>query len=269
MSHKVCLITGASSGIGEYLAYEYAKLGYRLVLTGRDQKLDAVKNRCNSRFPKILVQPELVDVNDEQGMKEMINRTLSNSELGRLDVVVANAGYASGGPLEKISVDIYRKQMETNVFGVLHTIYPCLDALKKSKGKLALIGSVNSYLSVPTNSAYSMSKYALRALGEAITYELSPKGVSVSMIYPGFVKSVIRLKDNHGNVVEDKKDFAANLAMPTDKAAKQIARAIERRKKEKIITYHGIVAIYLKRYVPWFVRLLFRFQSKSPKNKIL
>ncbi len=165
MRSNVCLITGASSGIGEYLAYEYAKLGYHLVLTGRRaDKLDAVVGRCKENFPDTFVQTELVDVSDQQGMKEMVERILANSKLGRLDVVIANAGYASGGPLERITVEVYRQQIETNVFGVLHTIYPCIDALSQSKGKLALIGSVNSYLSIPTNSAYSMSKYALRSI---------------------------------------------------------------------------------------------------------
>ena len=196
-------------------------------------------------------------------MKDMVERVSSNPALGRLDVVIANAGYASGGPLQKISTAVYRQQIETNVFGVLNTIYPCLEPLQKSKGKLALIGSVNSYLSIPTNSAYAMSKYALRALGEAITYELAPKGVSVTMIYPGFIHSDIRQRDNSGEFVEGKKDFASRLAMPTDKAAKQIARAIEKRKKEKIITLHGMAAIYLKRFTPWLIRLLFRFQKKA------
>ena len=108
-----------------------------------------------------------------------------------------------------------------------------------------------------------MSKYALRALGEAITYELAPKGISVTMIYPGFIQSDIRQRDNSGVFVEDKKDFASRLAMPTDKAVKQITKAIEKRKKEKIITVHGIAAIYLKRFAPWLVRFLFRFQKKT------
>jgi short-subunit dehydrogenase len=263
MNKKVCLITGASSGIGEYLAYEYAKLGYNLVLTGRRaEKLAAVVQKCKivSDFRAIA---EVVDVNDERAMKEMVGRIIRNPRLGRIDVVIANAGYASGGPLQKISTRVYRDQIETNVFGVLNTIYPCLSHLEQSKGKLALIGSVNSYLSIPTNSAYAMSKYALRALGEAITFELAPKGISVTMIYPGFIHSDIRQRDNSGAIVEGKKDFASRLAMPTDKAAKQIARAIEKRKKEKIITLHGIAAIYLKRFTPWLMRFLFRFQNKK------
>jgi len=241
MTKKVCLITGGSSGIGEYLAYEYARLGFSVVITGRrEDKLNKVSESCASKYPEVAIKAEVVDVNNREDMQNMVGRILANPRLGRLDVVIANAGYASGGPLEKISVDIYRKQLETNLFGVLHTIYPCLDALKKSQGKLALIGSVNSYVSVPTNSAYAVSKYALRALGEAITYELAPKGVSVSMIYPGFIASDIRQRDNAGVFVEGKKDFASRLAMPTGKAARQIARAIEKRKKEKIITYHGL-----------------------------
>ena len=125
---------------------------------------------------------------------------------GKLDVIFANAGFGVVAPLKKLALDDYRRQFETNVFGVLRTIYAALPELEKSRGNLAIVGSVASWVATPGASPYSMSKYALRALANSITPELRASGITVTLLSPGFVASEIRITDNQGKVHPGSKD---------------------------------------------------------------
>ncbi len=259
-----CYITGASSGIGAALAKEYAKDGYNLTFTGRRVPLlNQLKQELVGLYPDCKIIVSQVDVCDEKAMSESIADSLKQFQ--RLDVLIANAGYVVGGEFKNLQTKDYRNQFETNVFGVLHTIYPALKSLEESNGSLSIIGSVNSYLTPPTVSAYAMSKYAVRSLGEALYHELKPKGISVTMIYPGFVKSDIRIRNKQGAVLERKKKSEPKLAMDTDVAARQIKRAIDKRKQEAVITWHGKFAVWFKRFCPVFLPYLFRLQSRGKK----
>lgn len=175
---------------------------------------------------------------------------------GRLDVVVANAGFSVPGTLEDLTLDAIRRQFDTNLFGALSTARASLAELKKTKGRLALMGSVMSYVSIPGHGPYSGSKYALRAFAEALTHELRPSGVSVTLICPGFVESEIRLKNERGEPVSD--PVPSWLVMPRVKAARQMVRAIIRRRREILITAHGRILVFLVRHVPWFIHGLLR-----------
>jgi len=174
---------------------------------------------------------------------------------GKLDVAIANAGFGVVGPLKKLSVEDYRRQFETNVFGVLRTIYAALLEVEKNKGNIAIVGSVSGWAATPGASPYNMSKFALRALANAITPELALSGVKVTLISPGFVASDIRRVDNQGTFHEQAKDTIPSwLIMPTEKAVRQILSAIAQGKHEAIITGHGKALVFLERFLPWVVR---------------
>ena len=114
--------------------------------------------------------------------------------------------------------------------------------LRKTRGRLVLIGSVAGYISMPNASPYAMSKFAIRALALALGPELAPHGVAVTLISPGFITSEIRQVDNRGVHHPLAKDpLPAWLAMPADVAAKKIVSAAYRRRREAIITVHGKV----------------------------
>jgi len=176
---------------------------------------------------------------------------------GRIDVVVANAGFGVVGPVEDLSLDDYRRQLETNVFGVLRTIYATLDDLKRTRGHLAIIGSVSGHLATPGGSPYAMSKFAIRALAEALRHELRADGVSVTLLSPGFVESEIRLVDNQGRLkTADRDRVPAWLRMPADTAARKIVSAIARRRREAVITGHGKVLVFIARHLPGLMSAL-------------
>jgi len=174
---------------------------------------------------------------------------------GRLNVAIANAGFGVVGSLKKLSLDDYRRQLETNVFGVLRTIYAALPEIEKTHGNIAIMGSISGWGAAPGTSPYAMSKFALRALANCITPELRPSGVKVTLISPGFVASNIRRVDNLGKLHPRAKDpVPAWLVMSTEKAVRQMLRAIARGQREAIITGHGKLVVALERFAPWIIR---------------
>jgi short-subunit dehydrogenase len=184
---------------------------------------------------------------------------LAVERYGRLDMAVANAGFGVVGPVEKLSVEDYRRQFETNVFAVLETIKASLGELRKARGRLVLVGSVAGYVATPNASPYAMSKFAIRALALALRPELEPHGVSVTLISPGFIESEIRQVDNRGGWHSRAKDpLPTWLPMRADVAAKKIVAAAYRRRREAIVTVHGKVIVWLQRFAPWVLRLAMR-----------
>ena len=180
--------------------------------------------------------------------------------LGKLDVVVANAGFGVTGLLERLSLDDYRRQLETNVFGVLRTIYATLDDLKKSHGRLVVIGSVSGHVAVAGSSAYSMSKFAVRGLAASLGHELAEHGASVTLISPGFIESEIRQVDNRGVRRAEKPAprIPAALVMATPTAARKIVSAVARRRREVVITGFGKAAVLLQRHLPGLLAAIIR-----------
>ena len=126
--------------------------------------------------------------------------------------------------------------------------------LKQTRGRLVILGSVSGWIATPGSSPYAMSKFAVRALAEALGHELAPAGVAVTLVSPGFVDSEIRRVDNEGRLrPELREPVPAWLIMPTDRAARQIVRAVRRRRREAVITGHGRAAVLLQRLTPWLV----------------
>jgi short-subunit dehydrogenase len=254
---KSVLITGASSGIGEELALQLAALGARLTLTGRRRELlDALAQKISAAgYPVPLVVQ--ADVTHPSDVAQAVAESLAKYK--RLDIVIANAGFGVVGPIKKLSLDDYRRQFETNVFGLLRTVYAALPTIEQSRGNIVLLGSVNGWASSPGASPYTMSKFAVRALADAITPELALSGIKVTLISPGFVASNIRRIDNRGTLhASAKEPIPAWLVMPTDRAVRQILRAISKGKREAIITGHGKLLVAAQRFTPWIIRVAFR-----------
>jgi short-subunit dehydrogenase len=250
---KSVLITGASSGIGEELAWQLGQAGANLTLAARrTDLLDALAQRIAATGrPAPLVTA--CDVTRDDDLARAV--AASVRRWSKLDAVIANAGFGVVGTLERLSVEEYRRQFETNVFGVLRTIYAALPEIKKTRGNIVIIGSVAGWTASPGASAYAMSKFALRALANAITPELRIAGVTVTLISPGFVASNIRRVDNQGRFQAAASDPVPGwLVMRTDKAVRQILRAVARGKREAIITAHGKALVALERFMPWVFR---------------
>ncbi|HEV8474046.1 MAG TPA: SDR family NAD(P)-dependent oxidoreductase, partial [Methylomirabilota bacterium] len=181
---QVVLVTGASSGIGEALAREFARAGASLVLAARRvDRLQRLATELTAAGAATRVVP--CDVTRDGDVERAV--AAARESFGRLDVAVANAGFGVVGPVARLTLDDYRRQFETNVFGVLRTIYAALPEVRRARGSLVVIGSVSGHIATPGSSPYAMSKFAVRALAEALGHELAADGVSVTLVSPGFV----------------------------------------------------------------------------------
>ncbi len=267
-NNQVVLITGASAGIGAALAREFAFQGANLVLLARrTERLAAIAAEIDPTGQKVLTIP--CDVTKDGDLERAVS--LAHNKFTKIDIAIANAGWSLKDNLENLSLDDYRLLWETNVFGVLRTIYATLDDLKQTQGRLVIISSVKSYISLGGDSAYSSSKFALRALCESLSSELAPYGVSVTHVCPGYVATEIRQIDNQGTFHSDWQDHVSpRLLMSAEQTAKQIIQAMDRRQREQVLTYYGKLIVFLKRHLPWLVFWLISIlQIKAvakPKN---
>jgi short-subunit dehydrogenase len=259
---KTVLVTGASSGIGAAVARELAAHGANLVLTAR--RLDRLEALAQQLAPRTNVVVLATDVTRDGDVELAV--AAAERAFGRLDIAIANAGFAVTGRLDRLTLDDHRRQLETNVFGVLRTIYASLPALRRARGQVVIMGSIAGHVPTPTTGPYNMSKFALRALAEVLHDEVREDGVAVTLLSPGFVVSEIGRVDNQGRLHDrDGSRVPAWLRMPADEAARQIVDAIEQRRREAIITAHGKIAVFFYRHFPWLVRLF--VQNGAPPRR--
>jgi NAD(P)-dependent dehydrogenase (short-subunit alcohol dehydrogenase family) len=162
------LVTGTSSGIGRACAERLAATGWR-VLAGVRAAGDAPAG-C---------EEVLVDLAEPERVAAL--------ELGELDALVANAGIALSGPLEFVPLDELRRLFDVNVVGQVALVQACLPALRHSRGRVVLIGSVSGRLALPFLGPYASSKFALEAIADALRAEAAPFEVGVSLIQPGSI----------------------------------------------------------------------------------
>ena len=183
------VITGASSGIGEALALDYAASGVALALTGRDaQRLEAVAVACRAKGATVVAAP--IDVVDRDALATWL---IAFDDAHPVDLILANAGISidkDNSSLDDFAV--IRKTLDVNVGGVLNTVEPLLPRLVARKnGQIAIVSSLASFIGLPYSASYNASKAAVRVWGESIRYVLKKDGIGVSVICPGFVSSRI------------------------------------------------------------------------------
>jgi short-subunit dehydrogenase len=181
------VITGASSGIGEALALDYAAPGVALALSGRDEaRLQSVAGACRAKGAS--VDAGLIDVVDRAALAAWL---LIVDDAHPVDLVIANAGISidkDNSSLDDFS--IVRKTLDVNFGGMLNTVEPLVGRLKaRGKGQIAVVSSLAGFVGLPYSAAYNASKASVRVWGESSRYVLKKSGIGVSVICPGFVVS--------------------------------------------------------------------------------
>lgn len=201
------------------------------------------------------------DIMEENDIENTVQQIITT--WGRLDVVVANAGFGVFGSIEKLTAKDWNRQLQGNVTGLALTVKYALPHLKKVNGRIGLVGSIAAYLPNPNLGAYGASKAAVHSVGQTLLVELMGTGVSCTTMHPGFVVSEIARIDNVGVWHPERSDpRPSNLMWPTDKAAKVMVKAILKRRRNYVFTGHGKVFVWLQRWFPGLIRLII---SKSPK----
>jgi short-subunit dehydrogenase len=266
-SVQTVLITGASSGIGAALAWEFARRGFAVALVAR--RLDLVESlAAQLRAAGSEASAHRGDVTQDGDVARVIAELAARGAVP--SVVVANAGFGVVGHAQGLELDDYRRQLETNLYGVLRTFHETLPALKTTRGRLAIMGSIAGHVSGPGGSAYAISKFGVRALAEALHGELKPAGIRVTLLSPGFVESDIRRVDNRGELHARADDpIPPWLRMKADVAARKMVKAILRGRREAVITFHGKVLVFFARHFPRLTRALIvsRVRGARPEPK--
>lgn len=228
-SSKTVLITGASSGIGRGVALELARRGARLGLVARREEVlaDVVREiehnpRINDRQDSAKLKALVLtgDVRDAESMRRTAEQM--RREFGALDVLIANAGIATSRDAAELDAEEVAGVINVNVIGAANSVAAVLpEMIKRGQGQLVVISSLAAYRGLPKSAAYCASKAAVSAFFESLRLDLEPKGIDVTIIHPGFIKTPLTAG----------RQAKMPYLMELDDAVQKIVRVIEQRKK--------------------------------------
>ena len=248
-SSKNVWITGASSGIGEALAYAFSKKGAMLILSARNVKeLERVKNNCS--FPKkVHIFP--LDISNHSQVFDVGKKIMN--QFKTIDVLINNAGVSQRSLAAETSFDVDESLIATNFLGtvaVTKSILPGMIA--KEAGQIVVITSIVGKIGTPLRSSYSASKHALHGFFDSLRTEVYDKNIDVLLVCPGFVKTNVSINAlNATGAKQGTMDVATEKGLSADYVAEKIIKAIDAKKEEVIIAgFREKTAVLLKRFVP-------------------
>lgn len=257
---KVVWITGASAGIGEATAYEFARnKDVKLVLSARrESELLRVKKKTGLSDQNVLILP--MDVTEIEHFEESVQQVLTT--FGRIDVLFNNAGISQRGSVLESRFSNYRTIMELNFFSVVALTQAVLPVMIQQKsGNIAVTSSVSGKLGTPMRSGYCASKHALHGFFDSLRAEVWPDNVHITMICPGYIRTEISKNaiaadgSSHGKMDENQLG-----GLSPEACADKIVRAINQNKEEVYIGGKEILGVYLKRFFPKILSRIVRKQ---------
>jgi NAD(P)-dependent dehydrogenase (short-subunit alcohol dehydrogenase family) len=267
---KVVVITGASRGLGLALAEAFGRAGARLVLAARDPyELERARSLLLERgaisdTDRVLIIP--FDLREEAQAGEMIAR--ATRHFGRVDVLVNNAGIITVGPVEQQSLEAFRDAMNTNFFGMLHCTQAVLpQMLARHGGSIVNITSIGGKIAVPHLLPYSASKFAAVGLSEGLHVELRAKGIQVTTVVPGLMRTGSHIRALFsGDREKEYRWFSLGAGLPlvsasAASAAKKIVAATARGATEITITPQAYVAARLAGLAPPLTQVLLHLST--------
>src|SRR2546429_1818742 len=187
---QTVLITGATDGLGKAAALLLAGRGYRVFAAGRSAEkrtqLDALAKEKN-----LPLETLEMDVCDDGSVQKAMASVYQR--VGAIDVLINNAGFVQVGGVEDLRLEDWRRQFETNFFGVIRVTQAVLPRMReRRKGRILMMSSVSGFVTPPTQGAYSASKHAIEALSNALRHELYPFGIHSILIQPGYIMTSIQ-----------------------------------------------------------------------------
>lgn len=267
MKGKVVVITGGSSGIGKALAETFGKNGARVLITGRNKAdLDRAVNELKERGLEIAGFQ--ADVSQPEDNTKMAAEALRH--FGRIDILINNAGISMRALFEDVQMDVIKKVMDINFYGVLYATKACLPEIIRNKGSVIGISSIAGYRGLPGRTGYSSSKFALNGFLEVLRTELLKKEVHVLTACPGFTASNIRKRSltNDGSAQEASPRDEGKM-MTAEECAEHIYNATVKRKKIIILTGQGKLAVFLNKWFPGFMdKMVYNAMAKEPGSQL-
>jgi short-subunit dehydrogenase len=253
LSGKVIWITGASSGIGEALAYELVKQGAKLILSARRKdELERVKGNCPAEAqPFIRVLP--LDLSEPSTLK--LSAEAAIQLFGHIDILINNGGISQRSLAKDTTLDVDRRIMEVDYFGSLALTKHILPHfLKRKAGHFVTITSVMGKIGTPYRTGYAAAKHALHGFFDSLRAELwkESRNIFVTLVCPGWINTNLSMVALLGDgSPQNKKDDTHQQGMHPNVFAKKLIRAIEKKKREVYIGgTKEVLAIYLKRFLP-------------------
>ena len=239
---KKVFITGATSGIGESLAYLYAKQGAVIGISGRrTDRLNNVSQNCKELGGNPISYT--MDVSTQSGCKEAANDFLEKTN--GIDTVIANAGVGGADKLFSGNTDAINHILKVNILGVTNTIFPFLPVMKKQQsGRVGIISSVASTRGFVGHGGYAASKSAVKFLADSWGYQLEKNNISITTIFPGWIAT--EMTENI--------DYKMWFLMDSNTAAKKIENAINKGIREYILPWQWRLIIPIMKVIPrWMI----------------
>ena len=265
LNGKTVIITGASSGIGEAMACEYAKMGANVVLGARQaDKLEALAKKICANGGKVAWKA--TDVTKMEDCERLIQTAVEN--FGGIDVMICNAGISMRALFDDLDISVMHRLMDVNFWGTVYCTKYALPYLQKSKGSLVGISSVAGIHGLPGRTGYSASKFAMTGFLETIRIENLKKGVHVMVACPGFTASNVRFAalTADGSPQGTTPRQEGKMMTPIE-VAHIVARAIARRKRLCLMEAEGRATHFIKKFAPALVDKLFYWvMSKEPDS---
>lgn len=267
-SEKVTVITGAGSGLGQALAMLIASKGGHLALVDVNQKgLDETQKKI-SIFP-VRSSTHIADVSNAERMAELPEEIIAEHQ--HIDVLFNNAGITIDKTFEEHSMQDWQKIVGINLWGVVygyHYFIPHL--LKRPESHIATTSSLAGFLGLPKQSSYCLTKAAVRALNESLYAEYKHRNLHITSIHPGAVQTnIFSVASEHAVDKEASEKFfetVKKFAMPADKAAAIIVKAVEKRKQRVRVGKDSIAVDIIKRLLPSAVHRIFAVVFKKQQG---
>lgn len=261
--NKTIVLTGASAGIGKGLAIALARQGSNLVLAARNQAaLEETAALCAKQGGQAIAVP--TDVTQPQACQQLVEDAIVS--FGQIDYLINNAGVTMLNRFDQVSdLSVFEQVMQVNYLGAVYCTYYALPHLKRSQGLLVAISSLCGKTAVPTRTGYVASKHAMQGFFDTLRIELRGSGADVLVVSPGFVATGIRERALAGNeqlLRQSPRDENQDM-MSVDACVRQIVGAMERRKRDHIMTLKGKAIPWAKLIAPGLVDRLAAYAART------
>ena len=262
---KTVIVTGASSGIGEALAREFAVLGANVVLGARSaEKLQQITDEicANGGHAACCVS----DVAKEEDCKALVETAVE--QFGGVDILICNAGLSMRAIFDDVEMSVLHRLMDVNFWGTVYCCKYALPYLQQSKGSIVGISSVAGLHGLPGRTGYSASKYAMTGFLETLRIENLKKGLHVMIACPGFTASNVRFSaltadgSQQGATPRNEEKM-----MTAEQVAKIVVRGIRRRTRLCLMEIEGRATHFVKKFAPAFLdKMFYKVMSKEPNS---
>ena len=261
-ARRIAVVTGASSGIGRAAALEFARRGYDVALAARrTEPLEATAAQCRALGGRALAIP--TDVSVREDCKRLIDR--AESELGPVDVLVNNAGFAIFDAIESAAPDDLQSMMNTNYFGTVWCTQAMLLAmLSRRAGTIVNVASIAGIMGYARMGAYCASKFAIIGFSEALRDEVLDRGVRVALVCPGTTETEFFVKAERGKMPGASRLI---LAVSQEHVAKAVVSAAESGQYRRIVPFAAALYMRFKELMPRAAHFFMRVASRGMEKR--